>query len=196
MDEVEQVQLSFTQKEYDAAKSKIERRLVEVEGKRLFPLRKDQYVAYTDRLIYETIYGEQVANEFLKNLTGLPELIAECQAQSKAKKTVTAIDGRELYSRSPHSALNLLLQGSAGVIAKKWMVNYNELAQNSGLTVGKEYWQCAYVHDEYQVATQEKHIEEMCSYLEKGAAMVTEQFKTNIPIKADAGAGENWSQTH
>ena len=194
------VKFEFTQKEYDQAKKRIERRLVEINGRQLFPLRKDEYVEYTERLIYETIYGEQVANTFLANLTGIQELIEACQLQSKTKGTVTAIDGRELYSRSPHSALNLLLQGSAGVVAKKWMINYHDLAAQYGLTNGrgKDFYQQAYIHDEFQVACIDDpvKIDLLKKALTEGAAMVTQQFNTAIPIRADATYGQSWHQTH
>lgn len=186
--------------EYSDAKKRIDRRLVEIDGKKLFPLRKDEYVEADESLILKTIYGKKVADEFLKNLTGINELIQDCQSQSKSKGSITAIDGRELFSRSPHSALNLLLQGSAGVIAKQWMVNYHQLAINHGLSNSKsgDFYQQAYVHDEFQVACIDEpiKIETLRSSLRDGASKVTTDFNMRIPIKADAGFGSNWSDTH
>lgn len=186
--------------EYADAKKRIDKRLVEIDGKKLFPLRKDEYVETDESLILKTIYGKRVADEFLKNLTGINELIQDCQNQSKSKGTITAIDGRELYSRSPHSALNLLLQGSAGVIAKQWMINYHNLAISRGLTNYKtgDFYQQAYIHDEFQVAciNDEEKIEILKSSLRDGASKVTTDFNMKIPIKADATSGENWSETH
>lgn len=187
------IKLEFTQKEYDQAKKRIEKRLNEAG---LFPLKKDMYVQPTERLIYETIYGEQVANTFLQNLAGIKELIADCQEQSKTKGTVTAIDGRELFSRSPHSALNLLLQGSAGVIGKQWMVNYHQLAAEKNLISGVNYKQYAYIHDEFQCGCQSWRAKQLGDSLVEGAAMVTEQFNMNLPIKADYDIGRSWADTH
>ena len=190
------MKLEFTQKEYDKAKERIENRLVDINGKMLFPLRKDEYVQYTERLIFETIYGEQIANTFLERMTGIKELIADCAKQSKDTGYVRAIDGRLLYSRSPHSALNLLLQGSAGVIAKKWMVNYNNLAHENGLVTGIDYWQSAYVHDEFQCPSIIGKEELLMQCLEAGAYQVTFDYDMKLPIKADAVSGLNWSETH
>ena len=190
------LELSFTQAEYDQAKERIENRLVEINGKYLFPLKKDEYIEYTERLIFETIYGEQIANTFLERMTGIKELIADCSKQSRTTGYVEAIDGRKLYSRSPHSALNLLLQGSAGIIAKQWMVNYNKLAEEAGMVFGKDYWQSAYIHDEYQCTCLIKYVENLKQYLEEGAFMVTKQFNMNLPIKADAASGLTWQETH
>ncbi len=190
----------YTQEEYNTAKKAVERRLVELDGKKLFPLKKNEYVEYNELLVLKTIYGKRVADTFLANLTGIQELIQDCQEQSKTKGTVTAIDGRELYSRSSHSALNLLLQGSAGVVAKKWMVNYHDLAKEYGLEngKGKDFYQQAYIHDEYQVAciNVPEKIELMKQALREGAFKVTTDFDTKIPIRADAGEGASWAETH
>lgn len=191
-DSIEQI-LKYTQSEYDAAEKRINKRL---NGEGLFPLKKDLFVQPTKLLIKQTIYGKQVANDFLKNLSGIQELIKACQTQSKTKRTVTAIDGRELFSRSPHSALNLLLQGSAGVIGKRWMVNYHALAHDKGLIRGCDWNQYAYIHDEFQTGCIKDKAKELCDVLEEGAAMITDQFKMNLPIKADATIGQTWVDTH
>ena len=186
--------------EYMDAKKRIDRRLIKIDDKVLFPLRKDEYVEADESLILKTIYGKRVADQFLKNLTGINELIQDCQSQSKSKGTIRAIDGRELYSRSPHSALNLLLQGSAGVIAKQWMVNYHYLAKQRGLLNGKnlDFYQQAYVHDEFQAACRDDKaiLDTLCSSLVDGAAKITTDFNMNIPIKADAKYGNSWADTH
>ena len=187
---------SYTKKEYSTAKQKIERRLINIDEVKFFPLKKDQYVPYEDALILKTIYGKQVADTFLKNLTGIKDLIKDCQTQSKNKSTVTAIDNRELYSKSAHSALNLLLQGSAGVIAKKWMANYHDLAADRGIPHGKRWSQMAYVHDEYQCQADEPVAVLLGDTMVDSCAMIQGQFNTNIPIEADYMIGKDWSETH
>ena len=190
----------YDQKEYNIAQKAIERRLKKVEGQFLFPLKKDEYVEYEELLILKTIYGKRIADTFLEKLTGIKELIEDCKEQSKSKGTITGIDGRELYSRSPHSALNLLLQGSAGIVAKKWMVNYHALAYENKLTNGRgnDFYAMAYIHDEFQVACKDdpKKIKILSDALEKGAAMTTQQFNLKIQIQADACSGQTWAQTH
>jgi len=187
---------SYTEAEYKDAKKRVKRRLVRIDGEDFFPLKKDLLVLSSEELIYKTIYGKQVADTFLKNLIGINELIADCVAQSKSKGTVTAIDGRELKSRSPHSALNLLLQGSAGVIAKKWMVNYHELAAARGLPHRIRWSQAAFVHDEYQCSCDTRFAQRLGETLVDGCAMIQKQFNTALPIEADFKIGKNWAETH
>lgn len=154
------------------------------------------YVKYDELLILKTIYGKKVADTFLENLTGIQDLIKDCKTQSKDKGTVTAIDGRELTSKSQHSALNLLLQGSAGVIAKKWMVNYHTLAASEGLPHLSKWSQSAFVHDEYQCQCDETYANTLGDIMVRGCAMIQGQYSMNIPIEADYQVGKNWSETH
>jgi len=187
---------SYTKKEYNAAKRRVERRLTTIEDVKYFPLKKDMYVIYDEELILKTIYGKQVADTFLTNLTGIQDLIKDCQKQSKEKGSVTAIDGRELRSRSPHSALNLLLQGNAGIIAKQWMVNYQTVAINRNIISGKHYRQMAYIHDEFQISCKPFKAEALGECLVDGCLMIQKQFNMNILIEADYIIGESWAQTH
>ena len=184
---------SYTQEEYDSAYERIQNRLNDAG---LFPLKTDLYVQPTELLIFQTIYGKQVADDFLKNLDGIKDLIKDCQKQSRKKGTVTAIDGRELYSRSPHSSLNLLLQGSAGVIGKQWMVNYHALADAQGLKTPDDWYQMAYIHDEFQCAAKKQYGDILGKCLEDGAILVGDQFNMNLPIKADYDIGQSWADTH
>lgn len=189
--------LNFSQEEYNAAKSAIERRLTFMNSTYLFPLKKDMFVGYTEDLIYQTIYGAQVAKNFLANLDGMQDLIKSCQQQSRATGYVEALDGRKLFSRSPHSSLNLLLQGSAGVVAKKWMVNYHQIAyEKYNIYDPRDFRQQCFVHDEFDCIVKPTAADTLCAALEEGASKVTSDFNLNIPIKADAIKGFSWYDCH
>ena len=122
--------------------------------------------------------------------------VKDCQKQSKETGYIIAIDGRKLVSRSPHSALNLLLQGSAGVVAKKWMVNYHELAATKGMPHKKDWGQCAFIHDEFQCTCIESKASALGDILVEGCNMIQKQFNMALPIEADFVIGDNWAQTH
>lgn len=197
----EPLTLEFTQQEFNKAQKSIERRLIQVPTPQgdlaLFPLKKDEYINYKEELIYQTIYGEQVANNFLANLGGMQDLIKSCQEQSKQTNYILGLDGRKLYSRSPHSSLNLLLQGDAGIVAKKWMVNYHQIAWEKHKIFDPEHFkQQAYIHDEYDCICKPDHVEALCDALETGATKVTKDFNMNIPIAADSMVGGNWALCH
>ncbi len=186
----------YTDAEYDTAESAVESRIVDMNDVQMFPLKKDKYILYDESLVLKTIYGKRISDTFLEKVDGIKELLESCKRESKSTGYITALDGRLLYSRSPHSALNLLLQGSAGVVAKRWMVNYTHLAHDRGLVTGVDYWQSAYIHDEFQCPCVIGKHTLLMQCLEEGAAQVGPDYDMKIPIKADAVFGSDWSKTH
>ena len=52
------------------------------------------------------------------------------------RKYLKGLDGRLLYVRSVHSAVNLLLQSAGALICKKWICRWEERLVNRGLTHG------------------------------------------------------------
>ena len=95
--------------------------------------------------------GKEIREAFVAAIDGLADL----QKAVTTKATngyLLATDGRKVLVDSPHKALNYLLQCSAGVIAKRWMVIANHEIKYT------EPWhnhthQLAFVHDELQYET-------------------------------------------
>ena len=105
------------------------------------------------------------------------------------RKYVSAIDGRKIPVDSPHKALNYLLQSTAGVIAKRWMVIANDLL------VDKAH-QLAFIHDELQYETHSFNVNDVCSALESSAIAAGEYYNFRVPIAAESKSGNDWSEVH
>ena len=103
-----------------------------------------------------------------------------------------AIDGRKIFVDSQHKALNYLLQCSAGVIAKRWLLISDETIKHAGLRAH----QLAFIHDELQYKCASKHIDDMKFTLEHSAVRAGEYYNLRIPIAAEAKSGNNWSEVH
>jgi DNA polymerase I-like protein with 3'-5' exonuclease and polymerase domains len=121
--------------------------------------------------------------------------------EDKARKTkkLTGLDGRTLFSKSPHSALNLLLQSAGALICKKWCVLIDQELTARGLVHGwhGDYAFCAWVHDEVQIAARTPEIAEVIAEVCKSAALAAgEFFNFRIPIASETKTGPNWSATH
>jgi len=135
--------------------------------------------------------GKEIRTAFVAAIDGLADL----QKAVAAKATngyLLAIDGRRVLVDSPHKALNYLLQCSAGVIAKRWMVIANEL-------ITKNYphtHQLAFVHDELQYECLTKNINDIKSTLERSARKAGEYYTLRCPIAAESKSGSNWSEVH
>src|SRR5690606_27742375 len=91
------------------------------------------------------IVGAKVRNVFEAGIDGMQNLI---EAVQKAAETgyLRPLDGRKIPVRSSHSALNSLLQGSAAVVFKRWIVMAFDRLRSEGIRAQL----LAVVHDEAQ----------------------------------------------
>ena len=91
---------------------------------------------------------------------------------------------------SPHKALNYLLQCSAGVIAKRWMLIANDAIHNV------HTHQLAFVHDELQYETAPEYAQILMDVLENSAKLAGEYYNLRCPIAAEAKTVKNWAEVH
>jgi len=137
------------------------------------------------------IKGKEIRDAFIKAIPGLSELLSAVKKRSASGK-ILAIDGREIYVDSQHKALNYLLQCSAGVIAKRWLLIADETIKQAGLRAH----QLAFIHDEIQYECAQSHIKDMKFTLEHSAIRAGEYYNLRVPIAAEAKSGNNWSEVH
>ena len=135
--------------------------------------------------------GKEIRAAFVAAIDGLADL----QKAVTAKATngyLLAIDGRRVLVDSPHKALNYLLQCSAGIIAKRWMVITNKLITKNYLHTH----QLAFVHDELQYECLPTNLNEIKNTLEKSAVDAGEYYGLRCPVAAESKSGNNWSEVH
>lgn len=107
------------------------------------------------------------------------------------------LDGRVLYCRSPHSALNLLLQSAGALVCKQWVVFWEEAMRARGFDHHDDFRLQAWVHDEIQVACRTKEIADACVEIAQEAMRKTqEHFKFNCQLDTEGKIGANWYQCH
>ena len=133
--------------------------------------------------------GAEIRRAYLDAVDGLEDLV-EATKKVATRGSIRAIDKRQILVDKEHKALNCLLQGSAAVIAKRWLLLTNAKLGN---TTHERY---AFVHDEQVLgapAANAEYIAEVCklSALEAG-----EFYNLRLPIEADAQIGDNWAQVH
>lgn len=121
----------------------------------------------------------------------MPQLLAELSIAA-ARGYVRAIDGRKIILESRHKALNYLLQSSAGVISRRWMLINQETIQETNLCCS----QLAYIHDELQFECEPKHSKDLATSLVYSAAAAGEYYNMRLPIAAEAKIGNNWAEVH
>ena len=135
--------------------------------------------------------GKEIRAAFVKAIPGMSQLLADISAAAQ-RGYVKAIDGRKIILESPHKALNYLLQSSAGVISRRWMLINQETIKEANLCCS----QLAYIHDELQFECEPKHSKDLATSLVYSAAAAGEYYNMRLPIAAEAKIGNNWAEVH
>ena len=153
--------------------------------------------------------GKQIKRKFLKATPAIKKLRDAVQdaivETDRGRVTrwkrhyLRGLDGRLLHVRSPHSALNLLLQSAGALVCKKWIVETERRLESLGLKHGwdGDYAFMAWIHDEIQVACRTKEIANIVVEEAQKAMRDAEAFfNFRIQLDTDGKIGKNWADCH
>ena len=132
--------------------------------------------------------GAEIRKAYVAAVPGLKELL-EAVHKASERGYVYGLDHRRIIVDSRHKSLNYLLQGSAAVIAKRWMVLTNE-------NIPKTARQLAFVHDELQFEAESHEVDDLKFLLELTAMQAGEYYKMRCPVAAESKSGANWAEVH
>ena len=132
--------------------------------------------------------GKEIRKAFVDAIPGLSDLL---QAVKRAAERgfVRGLDGRNISVDKGHVALNYLLQGSAAIIAKRWMVLADAQLDSHSHQLG-------FIHDELQYETIPESVDDLKFLLELTAVQAGEYYNLRLPIAAEAKSGKNWAEVH
>ncbi|QJD54616.1 putative DNA polymerase [Pseudomonas phage MR1] len=122
------------------------------------------------------------------------------------RRWLKGLDGRKIHVRSPHSALNFLLQSAGAIVCKKWVVEVERvLMEEHGLHHGwyddegnpGDFCFMAWVHDELQIAARTPEIAEIVAKVSQDAIRsVGESFNFRCQLDTDFKIGDTWRDCH
>jgi DNA polymerase I-like protein with 3'-5' exonuclease and polymerase domains len=135
--------------------------------------------------------GKQIIDNFCKAVPAYKRLKEKVEKIAE-KGSIPGLDGRRLQIRSPHAALNTLLQSAGAIIAKKWMV----IARTNLRKAKVPYKQVAFVHDELQVETEERYAEQVGTIMVESAAQAGVELGFRCPVGAEYKVAKDWAGTH
>ena len=133
--------------------------------------------------------GAEIRRAYLDAVEGLEDLVNATRRVAEGG-SIRAIDKRPIIVDKEHKALNCLLQGSAAVIAKRWLLLTH---QNLGHLTHERY---AFVHDEQVLGAPAANAEEVANVCKLSALLAGEYYNIRLPIEADAQVGDNWHEVH
>jgi DNA polymerase I-like protein with 3'-5' exonuclease and polymerase domains len=135
--------------------------------------------------------GKKLIDSFINNTPGLSALKKKI-SRLMAKGHLPALDGRRVWVRSEHAALNTLLQSAGAIVAKQWLIESTRLLQEKGINAKL----LAFVHDETQWEVREDQAEEAARLIEQAATKAGEALGFRCPVDAEGKVGNNWRECH
>lgn len=157
--------------------------------------------------------GKELKKKFLENtpaIAALREGIQQTLVESSRwvageqrvkwkRRWIKGLDGRKVHVRSPHAALNTLLQSAGALICKLWIVETEELLLKAGLKHGwdGDFAYMAWVHDEIQVACRTSEIaQQVIDIAQQAMRNVGDHFKFRCRLDTEGKMGPNWAICH
>ena len=132
--------------------------------------------------------GKEIRKAFVDAIPGLSDLLKAVKRAAE-RGYVRGLDGRNISVDKGHVALNYLLQGSAAIIAKRWMVLADAQLDSHSHQLG-------FIHDELQYETIPASVNDLKFLLELTAVQAGEYYNLRLPIAAEAKSGKNWAEVH
>ena len=135
--------------------------------------------------------GRRLRQQFLNNLPAFKSLRSRVE-QASRRTYLKGLDGRKIFVRHEHAALNTLLQSAGAIVMKVALIMLNTLAKEKNL----DYHFVANVHDEWQVEVSEKDAEQ---FGKLGVTSIKEAGKflnLRCPLDGEYKIGDSWDETH
>lgn len=136
--------------------------------------------------------GKRLKVQFLEKTPALKKLRDGVLHAAKTRGWLKGFDGRILRVRSPHSALNTLLQGMGAIVMKYWLI---EVAKNADAE-GLDWNPSANVHDEGQFEVAEGDVERFKQICEEAFPTISKMLGSKCLLEGEAMEGDTWLDTH
>lgn len=136
--------------------------------------------------------GKKLKEAFLERTPALKKLREGVLNAAKARGWLKGFDGRILRVRSPHSALNTLLQGMGAIVMKYWLIEVARVADAEGL----DWNPSANIHDEGQFEVREDHVERFMEICVDAFPIISAELGSKCLLEGEAKVGNNWYETH
>jgi DNA polymerase I-like protein with 3'-5' exonuclease and polymerase domains len=138
-----------------------------------------------------TADGKRAREHFFDNNPAFKSLRDRVQ-RAASKKYLKGLDGRKLYIRNAHSALNTLLQGAGAIVMKKALSILDDVLQLNAVP----YKFVANIHDEWQLEVPKDKADFIGQFAVDSIIKAGEHFNLRCPLDGEYKIGGNWSETH
>lgn len=140
--------------------------------------------------------GRKLIKRFLKNFPALAKLRENVINALQSRGYLVGLDGRRIFARSAHSALNALLQSAGAVVCKQWLIELDKALSARGLVYGADWAQLLWVHDEVQIECRPELGEIIGKEAEHAAIRAGQALGLKCPTTGESKIGDSWALTH
>lgn len=151
--------------------------------------------------------GKKLRAAFEQQIPALGYLVdgvkSRVKKYTKAKKApwIPGLDGRRVYVRHEHAALNTLLQSAGAIICKAWIREFDRrLCERFDTEPGggwdHEWAALGWIHDEVQLAVRPDVAQEVGETVVDSIRHIEKVFDLRLPLDGEFSVGSNWSETH
>lgn len=137
--------------------------------------------------------ARQAMDNFLESIPELGELKRKKIPSDARRRYFEGLDGRKVVCDSEHLMLAGYLQNGEAVAMKKWIVEWRQMAKDSGLW----FRQVDFVHDEVQVEVEtEEDAKRLITIQQQAMEKVSNDLGLFCPLTVSGDIGYNWAETH
>jgi len=135
--------------------------------------------------------GKLLRERFLSSLPTLAALKTRVDIAAE-KKFLKGLDGRKIFLRHKHAALNTLLQGAGAILMKKGLVILDKRLRQSNL----DFKFVGNIHDEWQIEVRACQANRVGQLAVESLIDAGKYYNLRCPMDGEYKIGENWSETH
>ena len=133
--------------------------------------------------------GKALRRHFFDNLPSFRTL-RDKVTRAAGRGFLKGLDGRKIFVRSEHAALNTLLQSAGALVMKQGLVLYDKALSNFDADF------VANIHDEWQLEAHESCAKAIGDIGVDCIRKAGEVFELACPLDGEYKIGANWSETH
>ena len=135
--------------------------------------------------------GKRLREQFLNSLPTLKSLKTRVD-RAASKGFLKGLDGRKIFLRHKHAALNTLLQGGGAIVMKKALILLNDKLKTCDI----DFKFVANIHDEWQIEVKDSQANQAGQLAVQSIRDAGEYFNMRCPLDGEFKVGDNWSETH
>ena len=136
--------------------------------------------------------AKALKEKFLDNAPAIRRLRHDVLTAVETRGFLRGIDGRRLEIRSPHSALNTLIQSAGALIVKQATIALHKIIQQEKLDCSM----VAHIHDEMQLQVKEDITEYVGQQAVQSIQATKDFFDFRCELDGEFKIGKTWADTH